>query len=460
MFGKQPEELHDDKESSQSSRTHPDIDLLLSELIARGLVSFDESRKHFDLHPVIRAYAYDRLKNPKDTHLRLRNYFITQDQPFEQIRTIGDLFPVIELYHHTVQAGYPNQAWKLYDARLRAPLYYYLGSYKEDISLLNELLEKRKLLQDARDQTWLLLYLSMDYERTGQLQSALELANGAVDLNRNLDTWTDLGSSLVALASVNRHLGQLRRAVENISEAAALMNRTGDVNWCGISHRNYAHVLISCGDLAEANHQLDIAIQAYTTNERNFAHGLSRSWLYRSQILEQNGELTYAWECANKAYELSSHHSPPYVLEATNALYQLGKLCYAMGQYEDAEFNLQKALNACRRMSLADSEPDVLLWLAKVRYKNVDSNPNIADEVNRLATEALSLADRCGYRLKQADIHNFLAQWELDIGDSSKARMHAEIAKERAWCDGPPYSYKVALEEAERILSKLDENDG
>lgn len=451
LFGRQFKESQDDsklriEEYSQHLNSHPEIDLALNELVACGLVSFDESRKRFDLHPVVRAYAYERLKNPKDTHLRLRDYFVTQDRPFEQIRAVDDLFPVIELYHHTLQANYPAEAWELYDTRLRAFLYYYLGIYKEDIHLLNELLEKRELLQDVRDQTWLLLYLSMDYERIGQLQSALELTTCAVDLNSNLDVWADWGSSLVALASVNRNLGQLHRAVENGSEAAALMDRIGDANWCGISHRNYAHTLISCGNLVEANHQLNIAIHAYTTDERNFVHGLSRSWLYRSQILEQNGELARAWECANKAYELSSYHSPPYILEATNALYQLGKLCYAMGQYEDAEFNLQKALNACRRMSLADSEPNVLLWLARVRYKNVDSDPSIADEAHMLAIEALSLADRCGYRLKQADIHNFLAQWNLDMGNASSARKHAEIAKERAWCDGPPYSYQVALD--------------
>ena len=36
-----------------------------------------------------------------------------------------------------------------------------------------------------------------------------------------------------------------------------------------------------------------------------------------------------------------------------------------------------------------------------------------------------------------------------------KAHEHAEIARERAWCDGPPHCYKPALDEAEAMLKEL-----
>jgi hypothetical protein len=63
----------------------------------------------------------------------------------------------------------------------------------------------------------------------------------------------------------------------------------------------------------------------------------------------------------------------------------------------------------------------------------------------------LSIADRCEYRLKQADIHDFLASLALNADDRAVARRHAEVAKERAWCDGPPHCYNPALDEAERL---------
>jgi glutamine synthetase len=84
-------------------------------------------------------------------------------------------------------------------------------------------------------------------------------------------------------------------------------------------------------------------------------------------------------------------------------------------------------------------------------------------EALSLAQEALEIADRCEYRLVQADCHNFLAQLALALSgvegleadDRQKAQEHAETARERAWCDGPPHRYEAAFQEAERLLEKV-----
>ncbi|MCK4736757.1 MAG: hypothetical protein KAT65_30155, partial [Methanophagales archaeon] len=65
--------------------------------------------------------------------------------------------------------------------------------------------------------------------------------------------------------------------------------------------------------------------------------------------------------------------------------------------------------------------------------------------------EALQIADRCEYRLKQADIHNFLAEFYLNGGELDKAGEHSEIAKGRAEC-----GYKPALEKAEKLLNEIE----
>ena len=72
-----------------------------------------------------------------------------------------------------------------------------------------------------------------------------------------------------------------------------------------------------------------------------------------------------------------------------------------------------------------------------------------------MAEEALAIAERCEYRLVQAEIHNFLAGLALAENDRKTAQHHAAVAYERAWCDGPPHCYKPALEQAERMLKQL-----
>jgi tetratricopeptide (TPR) repeat protein len=95
-------------------------------------------------------------------------------------------------------------------------------------------------------------------------------------------------------------------------------------------------------------------------------------------------------------------------------------------------------------------EPDVLLSLARLRC-----DQEAHDEALSLAEEALAIADRCGYRLNQADAHVLLARLALDEGDPAQARRHAETARERARCDGPPHRYEVAFQKAERLLAEL-----
>ena len=76
------------------------------------------------------------------------------------------------------------------------------------------------------------------------------------------------------------------------------------------------------------------------------------------------------------------------------------------------------------------------------------------------AQKALAIADRCEYRLNQAEIHNFLARLALDSGKRAEARGHAQKAKDYAYCDGPPHYYKPAYEEAERLLAEADQAQG
>jgi len=119
----------------------------------------------------------------------------------------------------------------------------------------------------------------------------------------------------------------------------------------------------------------------------------------------------------------------------------------------EAESHLAEALARLRRVNLVEHEPDILLALA--RWHRARGDNLLAREA---AQEALAIADRSEYRLKQADIHNFLARLSLEEGAREAARTHAETARERAWCDGPPHAYQPALDEAERLLKELGQD--
>jgi hypothetical protein len=58
--------------------------------------------------------------------------------------------------------------------------------------------------------------------------------------------------------------------------------------------------------------------------------------------------------------------------------------------------------------------------------------------------------------LKQAEIYNFLANWEAEAGNAAAVLELAKVAQGRAWCDAPPHCYRPALDEAERLLQTAE----
>lgn len=104
------------KAAAESEAT---LDRDLRELVIRGLLHHDVKERRFDLHPIVRHYAYDRLAAPERAaaHTRLRDYFAAVPK-VEKVTRLEDLAPVIELYHHTVRAGQWGEVRTLFRDRL------------------------------------------------------------------------------------------------------------------------------------------------------------------------------------------------------------------------------------------------------------------------------------------------------------------------------------------------------
>jgi hypothetical protein len=76
----------------------------LKELIDFGLLLFNKDNKHFDLHPIVQRYAYEKLSDKNTIHERLRNYFI-DNLSIEEVKSLEDINQLIEIYYHTARAG-------------------------------------------------------------------------------------------------------------------------------------------------------------------------------------------------------------------------------------------------------------------------------------------------------------------------------------------------------------------
>ena len=75
----------------------------LKELIDFGLMLFNEDDKCFDIHPIVRRYAYQRLANKEVIHITLKDYFINIPQT-KKTQSAEDLISSIEIYYHSAKA--------------------------------------------------------------------------------------------------------------------------------------------------------------------------------------------------------------------------------------------------------------------------------------------------------------------------------------------------------------------
>jgi tetratricopeptide (TPR) repeat protein len=447
-------------------------------LVRRGLLSRQESGNRYDLHPVVRRYAYDRLADKEGTHTRLRDYFAAMPQP-EHVEGLDDLAPTIELYHHTVRAGQIDEARQLYRDRLASPLYYHFGAYQLIIELLRALFPGDEpfaasgevtlpLLSEGSAQTWTLNALATSYARCGQPGRAAPLVEVFVEMHERgveepgpytVEEWKrDLAIGLGNLADYQLKIGALTVAKENWQRSIALCREVRDKLWEAAGHQGLGRLVAYCGMYKEADREF---IKAERLVEDN-RHNLGRVFEGRSLSSALAGDTGSALEFANRAYEFQDREQ--YVWCVVHTEWLLGAAQRARGELAQAQSHLDEALRRCHRINLVETEPDILLELARLRRDQAvgvgavgAKRASPLPEALSLAREALSIAERCGYRLKQADCHNFLAGLALEEDHLEEAHKHAQTARERAWCDGPPHRYEVAFQEAERLLGEIEE---
>ncbi len=442
------------------------LDAALQELIDRGLLFFQRDRERergrYDLHPTVRRYAYDRLADKEGVHSRLRDYFAAAPAPAEdKVQSVDDLAPVIELYHHTVRAGRYDEARELYRDRLADPLYFRFGAYQTEIELLRELFpdgeERPPRLKSESDQGWTLNALAASYGNSGQPRNAVPLFEQQNAIREKQGDKRNLTIGLGNLATQQVALGELAAAEASLRRSIELCREVGHEFGEAAGHQELGWLLAYEGAFEESARELGAA-SGYCERVGD-KQSLCLDGAYRALRALLMGDAEAALAAARRARELADEVARtlyPHERDIIRAEWLLGAALVALASGKkdrqtkslaEAEGHLTEAIDRCRRINLVDHEPDILL--AWARWHRARGNPQQAREH---AEEALAIADRCEYRLKQADAHNLLARLALDGGEPDVARQHAEIARERARCDGRPHCYKPALEEAERLL--------
>lgn len=445
----------------------------LHDLVDRGLLYHYKESKRFDLHPIVRRYVYKQIDYSEKLvmHKRFVRYFDTISKP-QEITIFADLSSWIELYHHLVMSGKASKALNLLDDKLASPIYYRFCDFQFYIELLGELLDEGWELKPEiiTISAKALFYneLANAYAMSGQPRKAEILFNKHTILRRENKDTLNIAVGLGNIAGVQFSTGSLKDAISNFQNSIEHYIKSGNDKYAAFSHQELGRVLSYCGLWKGAKRELNIALDSFKKEGDFQGLGIISSYkainyfLVAKEMKLSKDKLgsrldllvSSAIQSANQSMQLAKlteKEVHPYPQDYARAYWVIGITNHLKGDLVSSEENLTKAINKCREINLVDIEAAVLIALASLRY-----DQNNYEEAKSLAEEALTITERCGYVLQGADVNLFLAQYALEQEqDKAKAKVYAEEAKKLATCDGPPYYYKVAYEEAEAMLKKL-----
>lgn len=341
------------------------VNNILASLIGRGLLLFDDKEGKFDLHPIVRAYSYDRLRDKKGVHTKLRDYFDAIPEP-DKIEKLEDLTPVIELYHHTLQMGDYDKACDLFYERLASPLYYTFGAYQLRIELLKVLFpegeDKLPRLNNKSDQGWTLNALSNSYILSGQPRQSVPLLELQNKLREEEGSQLNLTIGLSNLALDQMSLGELAEAEANLRRRIKICREEiKDEFGEAIGHQELGRCLAYQGKWEEAEKELDIALKIF--EKQQAIQSQCVVWAYLSLVAILREDFSQALQLAREAYKIATSRRNE--RDLIRAEWLLGAACRGNGNLVEAETHINEALSRCRRINNVETEADILLELAR-----------------------------------------------------------------------------------------------
>ncbi|MFZ6180889.1 hypothetical protein [Nannocystis pusilla] len=410
-------------------------DLCLLE--ARGFLQWDRSSNRYDLHPVVRAHAFENLAGRDRTaaFVAIRDHFERlPPEPEARIHSVADLGRTIEIYSALVGAGDLDAASTLYRDRLAEQLYDRLSGYPTIVELLTPLFP---------DGLHRLPRLSSYWHKSAQITN---LANALALVGRDPDA--------AILRGLNIRLDLTHRHPRNV--VVSLFNWALSLEFDGNPHAalrtlDLAHRLAVAADRKRSDvlryrAMLSIDLGRWDEAEADLA-ALDDDELddddrvclarYRAVVAFRRGEdpapaLAAAWrelERAPRLFDTAEWHA------------LAGRVAMAAGAFAAAEPHLSEALQLARRMG-SDNVTSFSARLAACLAR-----------LDRPIEARRALADALGSASEQ--FPGPLAAAHLALGERDLAGPLALAAYRKAWADGPPFAWVEDLREATDLLAEL-----
>jgi tetratricopeptide (TPR) repeat protein len=457
------------------------FDKSLSNLVDRGFLFFDQKTRKFDIHPIVRAYAYDRLIDKQGTHTKLRKYFAIIPTPDDaHISSIDNLSPLIEFYHHSIQADRVDEAYKLLRDRLAELIYYKFGDVRQFLILLEALWNATRVpdirqlpawerLNNWKYYAWMMNALGIAYSCTGNPEIAARYFEELAQRDRKIK-WEYYATSLTSQATDLISLGNLDKANKILEKASNC--HTGDErdkfsSLC--ANIELGTLKIQIGDYEDGQSILNNALTEIDHfGDTVFGRATGPSFSpnrYRGIALGYLAEYYIHVQDYIRARDLSEQslniaHKTNIAVDMCKSEILLGRIYSLLNLHEIGDGLVSTALVRTRGGGLVDIEISALLALTEIRLglsanKAGSIKNELFESANNLLQEAIMLAQRGKYHLHLVDSLILKAKTFLIKKDSKKFNASIREAKELILNDRPSHIYQKSLDKINFIRKQI-----
>ena len=435
------------------------LDHILTELEDRGILGWERQSDRYDLHPVVRGVAWTLASAEVQTqaYSALQGYFeaAPKIENWEEVNSLEDLTPAIELYHALIGLGRFEAAEVLFYERIEEATLWRLGSSRQRVELLEKLfpdgLENPPRLTKLDQQAFAYNALAQTYKVNGEPGKSNFLFGKQNEIQEKRYDQKNLSAGLGNLSEALLQSGRLRDAADAARRALDIGRAVKDSLGEAISLTELGLAMAAAGqsgEFLEQSRQIFIDLK----NKRQYSNWFRdwRGWvnfhsaqyaLWFSAPAEAKFFADHAWELVN-AQRVER--------DFIRAACRQGQAALALGDHPTASERLHHALTRARAINFVEEELPALIALAELARQQ--SKP---EEARDHLSDVWEAAERGPYPLLHADARNVLCQIERDAGNIPAAVAAAEQAYRLAWCDGPPWAYHFGLENARRHLREL-----
>lgn len=431
-----------------------ELDEVLTELEDRGLVGWDKPANRYDLHPLVRGVVWSGLGDEArcGVYTILHAHFeaVPMIDDWQNVNSLEDLTPAIELYNTLIGLGRYDDAGRFFYERLDNATLYRLSASRQRVELLELLfpdgLDQLPHRSSPERQASTLSMLALGYQFSGRPGRASAMYRRNILIRSELN---DDGNVSVGLGNLSNTLRPSAALCE--SEAAArrclAITRTQDNRFReAISLYCLGLTLAARGLASESGSALQRALRIRIEESKSQGEGVVNTYLAQRALWL--GEFAHALSFANRAWELAQVRN--FESDLVEAARVQGEAALGLNDLATADERLHHALTRARLVNLVQEELPALVALAELRRRQGD-----AKAARELLDDVWEPAERGPYPLFHADAFNVLAQIERDEGNTDAAIEAATKAYRLAWCDGPPFAYHWGLEKAKQHLKEL-----